>query len=251
MGRLSGKVALVTGSGRGLGREIAALFAAEGAAVAIVSRTPSNVDEVADEIRKQGGDARGFVCDISRTEDIDTAVAGVLSAFGGIDILVNNAHDTRNVNAWVREATFEHLRSQMAGTEAALRFMQLCLPSMLERGGGRIINMASAAGVHGTKYFAPYAMSKEAVRALTRCAAREWGEHGITVNAICPLATTEALQQAIDNGIAPKPQAPLGRYGSPREDIAPIGLFLASEDSRFLTGHTLMADGGLSMDAGR
>jgi len=249
--RLSGKVAIVTGAGRGIGREIAILFAREGAAVALVSRTAASVDEAIAEIQSSGGVAAGFVCDISQPDEVAAAVTSVMSAFGGVDILVNNAHDTRNVNARVAELTTAHLRTQMSGTDAALQFMQLCRPSMVQRGGGNIINMASAAGVHGSKTFAPYAMAKEAVRALTRCAAREWGSDGITVNAICPLATTDALQQAIDTGVAQAPSGPLGRYGSPADDIAPVALFLASADSRFITGHTLMADGGLSMDAGR
>jgi len=251
MARLTGKVAIVTGAGRGLGREIAELFAREGAAVAVVSRTAANVDEVVGAIREAGGTANGFVCDIASNEDIERTVEGVLAAFGGVDILINNAHETRDVHAWAVDVTPEHLQRQMGGTNASLRFMQLCQPSMVARGGGRIVNMGSAAGVNGTASLTPYAMSKEAVRALTRCAAREWGPHGITVNVICPLALTEALQQAVDSGFAPEPLAPLGRYGSPKDDIAPIALFLASDDSRFLTGITLMADGGLSMDAGR
>jgi len=251
MGRLAGKVALVTGAGRGLGREIAELFAREGARVAVVSRTAGNVEEVVAAIRNQGGVAQGFVCDFNRAEDVENCVDAVLAAFGGVDILVNNAHDTRNVNAPVLEMSADHVASQMAGTLAALQFMQLCQPVMVSRGGGRIINMGSAAGVVGTALFAPYAMAKEAVRALTRCAAREWGRQGITVNAVCPLALTEALQDAVDKGIAKAPRAAVGRYGSPKDDVAPIILFLASDDSQFVTGHTLMADGGTSIDAGR
>jgi NAD(P)-dependent dehydrogenase (short-subunit alcohol dehydrogenase family) len=219
--------------------------------VAVVSRTAGNVDEVVAAIRDQGGAAKGFVCDINRIDEVEHCVDAVLGAFGGVDILVNNAHDTRNINAAVLELSTEHVTSQMAGTLAALRFMQLCQPVMVARGGGRIVNMGSAGGVEGTALFAPYAMAKEAVRALTRCAAREWGREGITVNTVCPHALTEALQRAIDKGIAKAPRAAVGRYGSAKNDIAPIVLFLASDDSRFITGHTIMADGGMLIDAGR
>jgi len=251
MTRLSGKVALVTGAGRGIGREIAELFAVEGASVAVVSRTAENVEAVVASIRQAGGNAEGFVCDIGSLDQVERCVEAVIGRFGEVNVLVNNAHDTRGISARVVDVTPDQVATQMAGTLAALRFMQLCQPGMVVRGEGRIINMGSAAGVAGVAFYSPYAMAKEAIRALTRCAAREWGADGITVNAICPMALTEPLQYALDRGLAPAPRAALGRYGSPKDDIAPVALFLASDDSRFLTGHTFMADGGLWIDAGR
>lgn len=252
MNRLSGKVAIVTGAGRGLGKAIAELFAAEGARVAVLSQTPENVDNTVAGIVAAGGEAAGFVCDVADTAAIDTAVAGVVKHFGGVDILVNNAHDTVNLTSTILELTPEKLARQFAtGPYAILHFMQVCQPIMVARGGGKIINMASGAGIRSTSPYGPYAMAKEAVRALTRAAAREWGKDGITVNNVCPLGLTDGLALAIERGHPSTPGTPIPRYGSPEKDIAPVVLFLASDDGQYLTGYTLMADGGLSIDTAR
>lgn len=252
MGKLAGKVAVVTGAGRGIGAAIAELFAKEGAQVAVLSYTQKNIDRTVASIIDSGGDAAGFVCDIFDTQAIDRAIAGVMGHYGGVDILINNAHDTMDVTSPVMDITAEHLARQFqSGPVSVLQFMRACQPSMVKRGGGRIVNMASGAGINGAEGYSPYAMSKEAVRALTRCAAREWGQFGITVNNLCPVAITEGLQLAIDKGFDAVPQTPIPRYGSPTEDIAPIVLFLASDDSQYMTGYTLMADGGMFIDAAR
>jgi len=252
MTRLSGKVAIVTGAGRGLGKAIAELFAAEGASVAVLSLTPKNVETTVADIEAQGGSAAGFVCDVSQGEEIDAAVSGVVERFGAVDILVNNAHDTVGLTNEVMDISAEQLDRQFsAGPFAALRFMQACQPHMLARGGGRVVNIASGAGVIGANNYGAYAMSKEALRALTRTAAREWGKDGITVNSVCPLGLTDALALAIERGFDAVPATPIPRYGSPSEDIAPTVLFLASDESRYVTGYTLMADGGQNIDAGR
>ena len=252
MTRLSGKIAIVTGAGRGLGKAIAELFAAEGARVAVLSRTPENVDRTVTDILEKGGQAAGFTCDVSKRAEIDQSVSWAVEQFGGVDILVNNAHDTISVTNEVMEITAEQLDAQFsAGPFAALYMMQACQPHMLARGSGRVVNIASGAGVIGANNYGAYAMAKEALRALTRSAAREWAKDGITVNNVCPLGLTDALELAIERGFDAVPTTPIPRYGSPSEDIAPTVLFLASDESRYLTGYTLMADGGQNIDAAR
>lgn len=248
MSRLLGKVAIVTGAGRGIGRATAKLLAAEGAKVAVLSITPANVQRVVDEIELEGGSALGVQCDVSKAEDIRAAVDQVVAAYGRIDILVNNAFDPSVVFASVLEMTVENLqRNFELGPIAYLRMMQACHPYLKASGGGRVINFASAAGVVALLPYTPYGMAKEAVRALTRSAAREWGPDGITVNNVLPVADTWGAAEAN----TPPPPNALGRFGSPEADIAPVVLFLASKDAQFITGYSLAPDGGMIIDSAR
>lgn len=251
MGRLKGKVALVTGAGRGIGRAIAKLFAAEGAKVGVLSFTQANVDKVVSEITSAGGNALPVICDVGDPDQIKAAVIKVAEAFGQLDILVNNAFEFSSAMSSVNDLTVEQLQRQFdTGPIAHLRFMQACYP-YLEKNGGRVINFASSAGVKGTAGFTPYAMAKEAVRALTRVAAREWGPQGITVNNILPIARTDAYDASMDADVDWVPDTPIARLGSPDEDIAPIALFLASKDAQFLTGYSMTPDGGYIIDGAR
>ncbi|KPA04414.1 SDR family NAD(P)-dependent oxidoreductase [Pantoea agglomerans] len=248
MGRLEGKIAIVTGAGRGIGRATAKLFAAEGARVAVVSRTQANIDIVVADIKAAGGTALGISCDVSDADQIRSAVDRVVADFGGIDILVNNAFDPSVVMSSVIDLSVEQLQRNFdMGPIAYLRMMQACYPHLKASGEGRVINFGSAAGITGLLPYAPYGMAKEAVRALTRMAAREWGPDKITVNNMLPVANTWGV--SADD--LPPPTAPLGRYGSPEEDIAPVVLFLASRDSQFITGYSLTPDGGLIIDSAR
>lgn len=246
MGRLTGKVAVITGAGRGIGRATARLFAAEGAKVAVLSLTAANIDQVVADIQAAGGTALGVVCDIADPGQIRVATEKVVAAYGGIDILVNNAFDSASALSPVIDLSVAQLQRNFdTGPIAYLRTMQACHPYLKASGEGRIINFGSMAGVVGLADYGPYAMAKEAVRALTRVAAREWAGDRITVNNVLPLADTWGAKDV------PPPSNALARYGSAEEDIAPVVLFLASRDAQFMTGYSLMPDGGLIIDSAR
>ncbi|MBY5393499.1 SDR family oxidoreductase [Rhizobium leguminosarum] len=245
MGRLNGKVAVITGASRGIGRATAKLFAAEGAKVAILSRTSDGVERVVADIVEARGTALGVVCDVGEADQI---TAAVVATYGRIDILVNNAFDGSAVSSSVIDLSVEQLQRNFdTGPIAYLRFMQACYPHLREGGEGRIINFGSMAGTVGLAGYGPYNMAKEAVRALTRTAAREWGADNITVNNVLPIADTWG---AAEKDIPPPTNA-LARFGSPEDDIAPVVLFLASRDSQFITGYNLTPDGGAIIDSAR
>ncbi|KQN25314.1 3-oxoacyl-ACP reductase [Sphingomonas sp. Leaf33] len=246
MGRLDGKIAIITGASRGIGRATAKLFAAEGAKVAVLSRTQDGNDAVVAAIEADGGTALGVVCDVADAGQITAAVAAVVAAFGGVDILANIAFDPSAVASSVVDLSVEQLQRNFdTGPIASLRTMQACYPWLKASAAGRVINFGSPAAMTGMSPYAPYNMAKEATRALTRTAAREWGPDRITVNTVQPVAETWG---DVD---VPPPTNALGRYGSPEEDIAPVLLFLASEDARYLTGYTLTPDGGMVIDGAR
>ncbi|MDT8924524.1 SDR family oxidoreductase [Pseudomonas taiwanensis] len=247
MARLKDKVAIITGAGRGIGRATAKLFASEGAKVAVISRTSDNVAQVVSEITSSGGIAHGITCDVSDREQLELAVKTVFETFGAVDILVNNAFDPSQVFSSLLDLSpTQLLRNFEMGPISYLHAMQACHPYLKASEQGRIINLGSMAGIIGYAGMGPYNMAKEAVRALTRTAAREWGADGITVNNILPLAQT--WDSTVD---VPLPSNALNRFGSPEADIAPVLLFLASKDAQFLTGYSFTPDGGAIIDSAR
>lgn len=253
MGRLDGKVAIITGAGRGIGRAIARRFAAEGAKVVATSFTAANVESLAKQLNAThgAGTALGLVCDVGEEAQIKAAVAKTVETFGTVDIAVNNAFELATAARTTLGTSVEDFHRQMTtGPLAALHMMQTVYPYMENR-DGRIINFGSAAAFQGTMGMCPYNMAKEAIRGLTRTAAREWGSKRITVNSLCPVALTESFQRALDEGLAEVAPSPIPRMGNLDEDIVPVALFLASPEAGYVTGYSFMADGGLMMDPGR
>ncbi|MHA6800649.1 SDR family NAD(P)-dependent oxidoreductase [Bounagaea algeriensis] len=251
--RLSGKTAIVTGGAGGIGRGICAALVAEGADLVLVDIDEHAAAATARELTETGPAAEEQVTflarDISRSESADDVLAAAVDSFGGVDVLVNNAHASRQ--APVLEHTAEMFElSFNSGFFATYHLMRACHPHLAERGGS-VVNFASGAGLNGQPDQASYAAAKEAIRGFSRVAAHEWAGDGIRVNLVSPIARTPGVDawaqthpeqyEQVSSGI------PLGRMGDPERDIAPVVVFLASDDSRYITGQTLMADGGSIM----
>jgi len=248
VGRLEKKVAIVTGAGAGIGRGIARRFAREGARVLVAEWNAESGKRTAGELAGLGGEGRFVQTDVGVREQVDAAVADALGAWGRVDVLVNNAWSGTGMGRVEWKTTDEMERAFRVGFLSNLWSMQAVFPHMKRQGGGRVINLCSLNGVNAHMYTVQYNMAKEAVRALTRTAAREWASLGILCNAICPAAATEAYRAMMDKN--PEMEKgilaahPMHRMGDPEEDIGGAALFLASDDSRYVTGNTLFVDGG-------
>jgi 2-hydroxycyclohexanecarboxyl-CoA dehydrogenase len=256
MGRLDGKVAIVTGAGRGIGRAIALEYAREGARVVVASRTASTVGSVVVEVEALGAMALGVTVDVGERAEVDRMVAATIERFGSVDILVNNAQafgtkaEPAGSPGYVPLETFtDELWDYtfQTGLKASLYGMQAVFPHMRER-GGKIINFGSGNGIGAMKGTAAYNATKEAIRALSRTAAAEWGKYNICVNVIIPTIVTDSAEAFFEArpGIREKlvTQIPLRRFGDVDRDIGPVAVFLASSDSDFVTGQALHVDGG-------
>jgi 2-hydroxycyclohexanecarboxyl-CoA dehydrogenase len=246
---VDGKVIIVTGAGRGVGRGMALHLGRGGARVVVAEWKPHLLAEIGAELTELGVENLGVVCDIQDKDQIDAMVAQTLERFGRVDGLINNAQTFRPL-APVAEVSEDDVDVfYRSGVKGTLWAMQAVYPHMKKQGWGRIVNFASSMGITGGSGFAAYNASKEAIRAITRTAAREWGAEGIVVNAIAPASAThhgeaakvsEGYRIFIEN-------CPMKRQGDPELDIGPIAWFLCSDACRYLTGHTFMADGGAFM----
>lgn len=250
MQMLTGKVAIITGAGQGVGLGIAQAFADAGAALTITGREAGKLQTAAESLRARGAQVLAYPADARKRADANAAVAAAIERFGRIDILVNNAQSSvpGTMLEQLDDATIAlTLESGLLGT---LYHMQAALPHMKIQGGS-IINLGSREGIIGGAGFGIYAATKEAIRGLSRSAAREWGRYGIRVNVICPAALSPAAVKFFtDNPGAEayyNSTTALGRMGDPLADIGPVATFLASEASVYLTGQTLNADGGQTM----
>ncbi|KEO83044.1 SDR family NAD(P)-dependent oxidoreductase [Tumebacillus flagellatus] len=246
---LTDKTALVTGAGRGIGRALAIGLAEAGANVAIVARTPSDLEEVAAEIRKLGRRAYTVTADLTKKDDVERIVRSVVDQAGSLDILVNNAG--MNIRSKALDVTEDEWETIMqTNLKSAFLLSQAAAKEMKESGGGRIINIASVGGAVALRTGVVYGASKAALMHMTRILSLEWAQYGIRVNAIGPWYFKTPLTEKLLND----PQylgeildrTPMKRVGELPDLVGPT-VFLASDASNYVTGQVLLVDGGMSV----
>ncbi len=248
MGKLDGKVALITGAGQGVGQGIAFALAGEGAKIAVTGRTAGKLDDTCAEIEKRGGMAIPIECNVRDTSQIEATISKTVETLGGLDILVNNAQEVPLGSLHdVTDESFE--AGWESGPLATFRFMKAAHPHLKASGAGSIINLATSAAMRwDMKGYGPYAAVKEATRSLTRAAANEWAEDSIRANTIAPLAMSPGMEMWIelmpDEANAFIDTVPMKRVGDCEQDIGRVVVFLCSSDAGYLTGATIPLDGG-------
>jgi NAD(P)-dependent dehydrogenase (short-subunit alcohol dehydrogenase family) len=243
---LAGRVALVTGAGRGIGYGIAQALGGAGATVACAARSLDQVEAAAAAIRAEGGSARAFRLDVARAEDIATQIEAIAQGLGPIDILVNNAGTILQKRSL--ELTDEEWERILATNLTSMfRLARAVAPSMIARGGGRIINIGSMWGRVGVPQFLAYSVSKAGADALTRSLAVEWARHGIRVNCLAPgyIRTDFSAGEMTDERTRALilSRIPLRRLGEP-DEVGSLAVYLASPASDFMTGQIIYLDGG-------
>jgi NAD(P)-dependent dehydrogenase (short-subunit alcohol dehydrogenase family) len=243
---LSGKVAVVTGGGRGIGRAIALGLARSGASVVVSSRTQKEIEAVSEEAKKMGGKALAVVSDLTVNEQLENLVNATVKEFGKIDILVNNAARSflRSLLD-LREDGWDKVFN--TNVKAVWLLSRTVARKMMEQKSGKIINITTVGAEKAELGMAAYGCSKAALKMLTRCMAREWAQYGIQVNAVGPGLTRTDFSKPIWSNpeVAKHVSAaiPMGRLAEPEEIVGSV-LFLASDAARFITGHSIYVDGG-------
>ncbi|MCW8193240.1 SDR family oxidoreductase [Proteobacteria bacterium 005FR1] len=249
MNSLDDRVAIVTGGAQGIGRGIVEAYLLAGARVLMADISAEAVAQSAGELDLLAkGRLHCMQIDVTNKVQVQGMVDRALEVFGHLGILVNNAWKGRGLSRLELQSD-EQLRGAFdMAVMAAFWAMQAALPAFRRRGGGRVINMCSLNGVNAHMYSADYNAAKEALRSLTRTAAREWAADQVCCNIICPGAASEAYQRFAadnpENAAAIARANPMGRVGDPLLDIAPVAVFLASDACRYLTGNTFFVDGG-------
>ncbi len=248
MGKLNGKVAIITGGGKGIGFGVAKAFAKEGANLILTGRTESRLVSAKERLEADYGvRVLPMVADGADEAAIKGVVEAAVETFGSITTLVNNAQVSKSGVMLADHSKEDFDLAIYSGLYATFFYMRACYP-YLKATRGSVINFASGAGLFGKPGQASYAAAKEGIRGMSRVAATEWGPDGINVNVICPLAMTESLEQwkAAYPDVYAKTIGgiPLGRFADPEMDLGPVCVFLASDDAAYVTGETITLQGG-------
>jgi NAD(P)-dependent dehydrogenase (short-subunit alcohol dehydrogenase family) len=248
---LAGRVAIVTGAARGIGRAIATRFAQEGCRLVLCDRDVAPLHATAAAILYGGGSVVAVGCDVCAEDAPDSLVTSAVDRFGGLDVLVNNAGVVEM--GYIQDVTVgDYDRVMDVDVHAVIRMIRAAVEPLRRSGQGRIINLGSIEGLRGSAPLPLYCAAKHAVVGLTRATALQLGRHGITVNAICPgPVETEMIKPALKHPDSKRRllrHIPAGRLGTPN-DVAGVACFLAGDDAAYVNGHALVVDGGMSADA--
>jgi NAD(P)-dependent dehydrogenase (short-subunit alcohol dehydrogenase family) len=247
--RLDGKVVILTGTSAGLGKQMAVYLAKEGAKLSMCARRTEKLMETARLCEETGAEVLALTCDVSKYENLQNYVEKTIERFGTVDVLINNASALAARVPFLEEDTEELDRQLHTGLYGYWNLMQLCYP-YLKGKSSSIINFTSGVYQVGFEQMAAYVADKAAIRGLSMVVAREWGKDGIRCNTVSPAAMTETIMENLppefeEYVVSRSRDNAMGRVGDPYQDIAPVTLFLASDESRWITGQNINVDGGV------